>query len=152
MEKLIISTGLKRYEVNDSGVIFSFNPTDANLYARFLRTKEKIEAIGEELEKKRTELNFEDVSNNEEAAFFLEEADKKCKQALKECFAVENDFDAMFDYVNCYSITDTGNCVIVNFLKAITPIIEKDVANYAKSKAKRAASKTKKKKAKRSKK
>ncbi|MBQ3045132.1 MAG: hypothetical protein IJD49_04185 [Clostridia bacterium] len=152
MEKLRISTGLKRYEVNDRGIIFSFNPTDANLYARFLRTKEKIEAIGDELEKKKAELDLENRSDSEEAAFFLEAADKKCKQALKECFAVENDFDAMFDYVNCYSVTDTGNCVIVNFLKAITPIIERDVANYTKSKAQRAASKVKQNKKKRSRK
>lgn len=152
MEKLIISTGIKRYEVNDSGEIFSFNPTDANLYARFLRAKEKIEAIGDELEKKKAELDLENRADSEEAAFILEDADKRCKQALRECFAVDNDFDAMFDYVNCYSITDTGDCVIVNFLKAITPIIEKDVAKYTKEKAKRAASKVKENKAKRSKK
>jgi hypothetical protein len=52
MEKLIFGTGLKRYEVNDNGAIFSFNPTDINLYARFLKMRDEILKIGADVEKK----------------------------------------------------------------------------------------------------
>lgn len=151
MEKLIISTGLKRYEVNENGAIFSFNPNDANLYARFLRMKDEISKIGDELSKARDELDFDTEEDMEKSAFLLEDADKKCKQALAECFGVSNDFDAIFDRINSFSLTDTGECVVTNFIVAITPIIEKETQAYAKNKAKRQAAKVKQNKAKRSK-
>lgn len=149
MEKLIISTGLKRYEVNENGAVFSFNPNDANLYARFLRLRETVGKIADDLEEARKKVNFDSVEGMEESAFILENADKKCKQALTECFGASNDFDEIFDGVNSFSLTDTGECVITNFIIAITPIIEKETAEYAKSKAKRQAAKMKQNKAKR---
>lgn len=152
MEKLIISTGLKRYEVNDNGAIFSFNPNDANLYARFLRMRDEIGKIGDELNKARCELDLDTNEGMEKSAFALEDADKKCKQALTECFGASNDFNAIFDRTNAFSLTDTGECVVTNFIVAITPIIEKETQAYAKEKAKRQAAKVKQNKAKRSKK
>lgn len=152
MEKLIISTGLKRYEVNDSGAIFSFNPNDANLFARFLRMREKIGQIGDALNKARESLDLDKPEDLEKSAFVLEDADKQCKQALTECFGNSNDFDAIFDGTNAFSLTDTGECVVTNFITAITPVIEKETQAYAKAKAKRQAAKAKQKKAKRAKK
>lgn len=152
MEKLIISTGLKRYEVNDSGAIFSFNPNDANLYARFLRMRDKIGKIGEALSKARESLDLNTSEDLEKSAFVLEDADKECKQALTECFGNSNDFNAIFDGTNAFSLTDTGECVVTNFITAITPIIEKETQAYAKEKAKRQAAKIKQNKAKRTKK
>ena len=152
MEKLIISTGLKRYEVNDSGAIFSFNPNDANLFARFLRMREKIGQIGDALNKTRESLDLDKPEDLEKSAFVLEDADKQCKQALTECFGNSNDFDAIFDGTNAFSLTDTGECVVTNFIIAITPIIEKETQAYAREKAKRQAAKAKQNKAKRSKK
>ena len=152
MEKLIISTGLKRYEVNDSGAIFSFNPNDANLFARFLRMREKIGQIGDALNKARESLDLDKPEDLEKSAFVLEDADKQCKQALTECFGNSNDFDAIFDGTNAFSLTDTGECVVTNFITVITPIIEKETQAYARAKAKRQAAKAKHKKAKRAKK
>lgn len=152
MEKLIISTGLKRYEVNDNGAIFSFNPNDANLFARFLRMRDKIGEIGETLNKARESLDLNNSEDLEKSAFVLENADKECKQALTECFGNSNDFNAIFDSANAFSLTDTGECVVTNFIMAITPIIEKETQAYAKEKAKRQAAKVKQNKAKRAKK
>lgn len=152
MEKLIISTGLKRYEVNDNGAIFSFNPNDANLFARFLRMREKIGQIGDSLKKERELLDLDKPEDFEKSAFVLEDADKQCKQALTECFGNSNDFDAIFDGANAFSLTDTGECVITNFIIAITPVIEKETQAYAREKAKRQAAKAKQNKAKRAKK
>lgn len=154
MERLVISTGLKCYEVNDNGAVFKFNPNDANLYARFLRMREKIMEISDELGAAKERINMETEEGQKESAFVLEDADKKCKKALSECFgeAVNNDFDAIFDGVNAFSLTETGECVVTNFIVAITPIIEAHTAEYAKAKAKRLAAKSKQNKAKRSKK
>lgn len=152
MEKLIFGTGLKRYEVNDNGAIFSFNPNDANLFARFLRMREKIGQIGDALNKARESLDLDKPEDLEKSAFVLEDADKQCKQALTECFGNSNDFDAIFDGTNAFSLTDTGECVVTNFITAITPIIEKETQAYARAKAKRQAAKAKHKKAKRAKK
>lgn len=152
MEKLIISTGLKRYEVNDSGAIFSFNPNDANLFARFLRMREKIGQIGDALNKARESLDLDKPEDLEKSAFVLEDADKQCKQALTECFGNSNDFDAIFDGANAFSPTDTGQWIITNFITAITPVVEKEVSAFTKEKAKRQAAKAKQNRAKRTKK
>ena len=149
MEKLIISTGLKRYEVNDNGAIFSFNPNDANLFARFLRMREKIGEIGDSLNKAREGLDLTSSEDLEKSAFILENADMECKQALTECFGNSNDFNAIFDGTNAFSLTDTGECVVTNFIVAITPIIEKETRAYAKEKARRQAAKAKQNRAKR---
>lgn len=149
MEKLIFGTGLKRYEVNDNGAIFSFNPTDINLYARFLKMRDEIFKIGADVEKKGDEINPNDESNAESFALMLAAADKRAKQVLTECFGSANDFDHIFDGANIFSPSATGNWLITDFIMAITPIVEKEVANFTKEKAKRKASQVKQNKAKR---
>jgi hypothetical protein len=149
MEKLIFGTGLKRYEVNDNGAIFSFNPTDINLYARFLKLRDNILEIGAEIEKKAEELDANEEKNVEEFALAMEEADKKAKAMLTECFGKSNDFELIFDGSNIFSATVSGDWLITEFVTAITPIIEKEVANITKEKAKRKAAQVKQNKAKR---
>lgn len=149
MEKLIINTGLKRYEINDNGAIFSFNPSDINLYARFLKMREKIIEIGEKIEKQGNELNQSNQDEVETFAIMMSDADKLCKQAFSECFGSMNDFDHIFDGVNVFSPTITGNWLITDFVMAITPLIEKEVALFTKEKAKRKAAQVKQNKTKR---
>lgn len=149
MEKLIFGTGLKRYEVNDNGAIFSFNPTDINLYARFLKMRDEIIKIGEDVEKKGDEINLSDENNAESFALMLADADDRAKRALTECFGSANDFNHIFDGANIFSPSATGNWLVTEFIMAITPVVEKEVANFTKEKAKRKASQVKQNKAKR---
>ena len=114
--------------------------------------RDAVMKIGEDIETARAEIDVDTEEGLQKCAFALEEADKKAKKALTECFGTNNDFDAIFDGTNAFSMTDTGNWVITNFITAITPIIEKEVAAYTKEKAKRQAAKVKQNKAKRSKK
>lgn len=149
MEKLIFGTGLKRYEVNDNGAIFSFNPTDINLYSRFLKMRDEILKIGEKIEKLGDSNNLTEEGFADHFVAVFDEADKLGKKALTECFGKENDFDAIFDGANIFTLTDTGNWVITNFIEAITPVVEKEVSTFIKEKAKRKASQVKHNKAKR---
>ena len=125
MEKLIFGTGLKRYEVNDNGAIFSFNPTDINLYARFIKMRDAVLKIGAEVEKKAEEINESEEKSVEALASTMEDADRRVKQELTECFGKSNDFELIFDGSNVFSPTLSGNWLITEFITAITPIIEK---------------------------
>ena len=149
MEKLIFGTGLKRYEVNDNGAIFSFNPTDINLYARFIKMRDAVLKIGAEVEKKAEEINESEEKSVEALASTMEDADRRVKQELTECFGKSNDFELIFDGSNVFSPTLSGNWLITEFITAITPIIEKEVAAFTKERAKRKASQIKQNKAKR---
>ena len=44
MEKITFDTGIKTYQINDSGVL-KFNPSDPNLYKRFKDLRVEIEQI-----------------------------------------------------------------------------------------------------------
>ena len=44
MEQLFIDSGIKEYQINGKGVL-RFNPSDPNVYARFLELVPKIESI-----------------------------------------------------------------------------------------------------------
>ena len=147
MEKLIFNEGLKKYEVNDSGAVFSFAANDANLYSRVKKLNDEALKILKELEKlqKKAQLSLEDEElKNEYVEKFssaMKNADEKMKQALTECFGKQNDFEAIFSGVNAFSITDTGEFVITNFLNAITPIVKRDTErNINVAAAKKAAS------------
>lgn len=140
--RILINTGLKKYEVNDNGAVFSFNPKDFNIMAKIDTLQKAIEPLmnelGEEAEKVAKELkkkgyaegSVEAGTDESNLAFAhkLEEADKFAKAELAKAFGKQNDFDAIFDYVNAFTVTDSdGACVISNFLLAIAPIIKKDV-------------------------
>lgn len=157
MEKLIISTGVKLYQVNENGAVFRFAPADSGMYARFLHLIDVVEDVTRELDKAYKNANFEDGpdADNEGVKAFaaeFENADKRIKAELSKTFGeqLNNDFDAIFDGVNAFSVTETGESVITNFLNAIQPIIEAGVSDHAKKKAKEQAAAISKAKAKRS--
>ena len=157
MEKLTISTGVKSYQVNENGAILRFAPADSGMYARFLRLISIVEDITRDLDKAYKNANFEDGSDADDEgvkafATEFENADKRIKAELSKTFGekLNNDFDAIFDGVNAFSVTETGESVITNFLNAIQPIIEAGVSDHAKKKAKEQAAAVSKAKAKRS--
>lgn len=161
MERLIINTGVKSYQVNDNGAILRFSPSDSGMYARFLRLMDLVEDVSKDLEEKYKKAKFEDGSDvniddegTKAFAITFEEADKKIKAELTKVFGekLNNDFDAIFDGVNAFSVTDTGESVVTNFLNAVQPLIEASVNDHVKSKAKSQAAAISKARAKRGKK
>jgi hypothetical protein len=134
MDNLIFDTGIKEYLVNE-GETLKFNPTDQNVYARFVEfyneigdiTKEYDNAVkehgkvGPDGEKELDEKGFETASKLMEIS---KKTDRTIKDRLTYVFGESNDFDKMLDGVNIMAMTDTGQMVIENFLDALLPIIE----------------------------
>lgn len=127
MEKLNFDTGLKRYRVG-AGVL-QFNPTDPNLYSRFLGCLEELEALEKQL--------AEQQPSGEDLIRSLEAADKQVKAALSRVFGPGNDMDAIFQGVSLLAVGENGQRVLTNFLSALEPILRKGALSCARAEAER---------------
>lgn len=124
MEKLNFDTGLKRYRVG-AGVL-QFNPTDPNLYSRFLSCLEELEAL---------EKSLADAQPSGEALIrSLEAADREVKAALSRVFP-GNDLEAIFQGVSLLAVGGNGERVLTNFLAALEPILRKGALACARAEA-----------------
>lgn len=131
MQKLNFDTGVKRFQVNGDAVL-EFNPSDMNIYTRFLDAADKISKIEEDLVAKGKDVSEAD---GEAVIRLMSEADTKIKNLLRSIFGEQNDFDKIFGGVNAMAVATNGERVITNFMVAITPIIEDGAKSYAKAKA-----------------
>ena len=110
MEKLTFDTGVKSYKVG-AGVL-KFNPTDPNIYARFLETLDSLSSLEETLTK----------ASGAEAIAALAAADKTIKEKLSYVFS-GNDMEAIFSGVSLLAVGENGERLITNFLAAIEPVL-----------------------------
>ena len=122
MEKLQFDTGVKRYKVGDG--VLAFNPTDPNLYSRFVTCLQELE----ELEKVLPE-----VSDGMEG---LSAADKAVKSALGRVFP-GNDMEAIFSGLSLLALGNNGERVLVNFLGALEPVLRQGALTAAQAQAAR---------------
>ena len=120
MEKLQFDTGVRRYRVGDG--VLAFNPTDPNLYDRFLTCLQELE----ELEKVLPEAAS--------GAEGLRAADKAVKSALSRVFP-GNDMEAIFSGVSLLALGNNGERVLVNFLGALEPVLRKGALDAAQAQA-----------------
>ena len=111
MEKLTFDTGVKSYKVG-TGVL-KFNPTDPNIYARFLEMLDSLSAMEESLTR----------ASGKEAIAALADADKHIKEKLSWVFGGDNDLEAVFSGVSLLAVGANGERLITNFLAAIEPIL-----------------------------
>lgn len=126
MEKLTFDTGVKRYKVG-AGVL-AFNPTDPNLYSRFLSCLEELEQMEKQLQ--------EAPLSGEELIKRLQEADTQVKAALSRVFP-GNDMEAIFQGVSLLALSANGSRVLTNFLAALEPILRKGAMLCAQAEAER---------------
>ena len=111
MEKLTFDTGVKSYKVG-AGVL-KFNPTDPNIYARFLETLDSLSQLEAELTQ----------ASGADAIAALAQADKTIKEKLSYVFGGDNDLQAIFSGVSLLAVGANGERLITNFLAAIEPIL-----------------------------
>ncbi len=111
MEKLTFDTGVKSYRVG-AGVL-KFNPTDPNVYARFLETLDSLSELEAELSK----------ASGADAITAMARADQEVKARLSYVFGPGNDLDAVFSGVSLLAVGANGERLITNFLAAIEPIL-----------------------------
>ena len=132
MQKIKFDSGIKEFQINDGGVL-RFNPSDVNVYNRFMNAIEDIRKVEKALEDK-----FKALAAAGANVSFLQlsaEADKEVKRILADVFGSHNDFDAIFGGVNVMTPTFNGELVLTNFLNALLPIIEKGARDFAKGQA-----------------
>lgn len=130
MELLNIDVGLKSYQLVEGGEPLVFNPCDPEIYARFMRAKEKMAEIEAEAQKQAQTVP-EEQHTGEEALKIISDGDKRLKSALNEVFGNGNNFDKILCGVSLLAIAGNGKQVMVNLLEAITPIIANGAKSYA---------------------
>ena len=133
MEKLIFDTGVKEYKINGSGVL-RFNPSDPNVYARFMDAMEKIQSVEEKLVSGAKEIEQSDDQDKAGAAVLqlMTTADRDIKEILSQVFGAGNDFDKILGGVNLLAVAGNGERIITNLLEALQPIMVAGAESCAK--------------------
>ncbi len=139
MEKISFDSGVKAYKINGTGIL-RFNPSDPNLFARFLEAGEKMQAIEETLGEQAKMLEETDGAG---IVQLMNKADKEMKQLLSWVFGQDNDFDSILGGLNMLAVAENGQRVITNFLSALQPILVAGAERCAQEKTQEALQKAK---------
>lgn len=124
MENLNFDSGIKEYQINGKGVL-RFNPSDPNVYARFMEATGKIHAVEQEMAAKAKILADKgEETAGEETLRIMHETDQRMKAILNEIFGHGNDFDQLLENVNLMAVATNGERVISNLMNALQPIME----------------------------
>lgn len=123
MEQLIFDSGIKEYQINGKGVL-RFNPSDPNVYARFVDAMPKIEQIEKEMAEKANNIDKDSGAAGEQVLRIMRETDRKIKAELSSVFGDGNDFDQILEGVNLMAVASNGERVIANLINALQPIME----------------------------
>lgn len=130
MEKLNIDLGIKSYQFVEGGAPLIFNPSDPNVYARYMNAMDEIKAVEKEMSAKANAIAAKDdsVEAQSEAGAktlqVMEETDRRIKTILNGIFGGENNFDKILMGVNIMAVTGNGDRVINSLLEALAPIME----------------------------
>lgn len=137
MQQLTIDTGLREYAVNggpeQGGGILRFNPSDPNLYSRFLAVQSELADLERSLSADAGRLP--QIEPGKAAVQLLAQADRRAKALLAEVFGAGNDFDAMLGGTSLLAVAANGERVITNLFAVITPILEQGARQCADSRA-----------------
>lgn len=138
MEILNLDIGVREYRLTQNGVL-RFNPSDPNVYSRFLDAESAIRKVEQEMAEKAQTAEDGTQNAGELAIRIMHEADAKIKTILNGIYGHGNDFHAILDGVNLMAVGNNGRRIIDNLLDVLTPIMEqgaKDFANVEISNAK----------------
>jgi hypothetical protein len=130
MEKLNIDLGIKSYQFVEGGAPLIFNPSDPNVYARYMNAMDEIKAVETEMAAKANSITVADDSMESKAEAgaeslrVMEETDRRMKAILNGIFGGKNNFDDILMGVNIMAVTESGDRVINSLLNALTPIME----------------------------
>lgn len=129
MKQLSVDLGIEEYQLNDGGVL-RFNPSDMNVYERFMQVIGEMEDMHVEMQQRAAVLDGADASGGSGMISLLREYDKKIKEKLNFVFGAENDFDAILRGVNMMSVAGNGKSVITNFMEALEPVVAAGAKRY----------------------
>lgn len=126
MEKIIFDGGLREYEMG--GGVLSFNPSDPNVYSRFMEATDKLRVIEDSLVSKAKTAD----GSGEAVLQLLKEADVESKKVLGWVFGEHNDFDKILNGANLLAVGTNGERILTNFLQALMPVIKAGAEECAK--------------------
>lgn len=118
MQELNIDTGVREYRINGGGLL-RFNPSDPNVYSRFLQAADRIAAIEQEMAEEGRA-----AATGQKALELLAKADRKTKEVLTWVFGEENDFDRLLGGVNLMAVAANGERVVTNLFAALQPQVQ----------------------------
>ena len=116
MEKIQFDAGLRSYRINGGGIL-RFNPSDPNLYSRFLEAVQKLQAVETEL------TNRAEAAGAEQILALMARADEKMKEILGWVFGEGNDFQKILSGVNLLAVAENGERVVTNLFAALEPVL-----------------------------
>lgn len=123
MENIVFDSGMRSFRINDSGIL-RFNPSDPNVYARFMDAVEKIKSVESEQAQQANLVDRNAETAPEEILHIMSETDKKVKDILNNVFGNGNNFDELLEGVNLMAVATNGERVISNLINALLPIME----------------------------
>ena len=126
MNNLELALGVEEYQIAGGGVL-RFNPSDPNLYARFLDSLEELTALEAELTKAQ-------ATDGVQVLQLLSQADSRAKGILGRVFP-GNDLEAVFAGVSLLAVGDNGQRLLTNFMNALEPILREGVRRCAAAEA-----------------
>ena len=126
MKKIHFDNGVQQFSIN--GGILKFNPSDPNVYARFLEMGEKMETLEAELAEKAA-AGTEDEGSRK-VLELMAQADRQAKELLNWVFGGDNDFDKLLEGVNLMAVAENGRQVIENLLEVLEPILLDGAKKY----------------------
>ena len=130
MELLNIDIGLKSYQFVEGAPALVFNPSDPNVYARYMNAMDTIKAVETEMAEKARAVKIENdtvearAAAESESLKIMAETDRRIKEILNGIFGAGNDFNEILRGVNLMAVTANGDRVINNVLNALSPIME----------------------------
>ena len=133
MKTLKMDLGIQEFQIGDGGVL-RFNPSDPNLYSRFLGATDRIGEIDKEFAEKIAKVEGDGAGGLR----LLREYDMKAKAILSEIFGPENDFDRILLGANVLSVGANGKRLIENLFDALLPVFEEGAGKCARAKAQKA--------------
>ena len=116
MEKIQFDSGVRSYRINGGGIL-RFNPSDPNLYSRFLEAVEKLQEAEKELTRQAETAQAQDIVK------LMTQADEKMKNILGWVFGESNDFHKLLGGVNLLAVADNGERVVTNLFAALEPVL-----------------------------
>ena len=125
MENLL-DIGVEEYRIVGGGVL-RFHPGDPNLFARFLRAEEEIQALEKSLS--------QPAQEGKEMLALMEEADTKIKDILNGVFGVGNDFHKALGGVNLMAVDGSGVSLASRLFGALEKVLTEGANRFAKQQA-----------------
>ena len=125
MENLL-DIGVEEFQIAGGGVL-RFHPGDPNLFARFLRAEEDIQALEKSLS--------QTAQEGKEMLSLMEETDAKIKGILNGVFGGDNDFHKALNGVNLLAVDSNGVSLATRLFGALEKVLTEGANRFAKQQA-----------------